>query len=93
MIFVTKDEADYLRQNIKNVKIFKTCRLKNNGSNRGKRYAEETSAVVNLLCQVQSRLKNILQHVCKGGYIPLTYLEKEFIFYDSNRRTSNFHCR
>lgn len=51
MIFVTKDEADYLRQNIKNVK---TCRLKNNGSNRGKRYAEETSAVVNLLAKYRA---------------------------------------
>lgn len=54
MIFVTKDEADYLRQNIKNVKIFKTCRLKNNGSNRDKRYAEETSAVVNLLAKYRA---------------------------------------
>lgn len=54
MIFVTKDEADYLRQNIKNVKIFKTCRLKNNGSNRGKRYAEETSVVVNLLAKYRA---------------------------------------
>ena len=54
MIFVTKDEADYLRQNIKNVKIFKTCRLKNTGSNRGKRYAEETSAVVSLLTKYRA---------------------------------------
>jgi hypothetical protein len=48
MIIVTKDEAEYLRENIKNVRIVKTCRCKNKG-NRGKRYAEETSVVLDLL--------------------------------------------
>ena len=45
VIKVTKDEAEYLRKVIDNVRIIKTCKLKRKG-NRGQRYAEETKPVL-----------------------------------------------
>lgn len=49
MIQITNDEAKYLRENLKNVKVQKTCRLKNNGRSRGKYYVEEEDKVLKAL--------------------------------------------
>lgn len=49
LIQITKDEAKYLRENVKNVKVQRTCLLKNNGKSRGKYYVEETRKVFKAL--------------------------------------------
>ncbi len=57
MIIITKEEAAYLRKIIKDVRIVKTC---NRNSKRGKRYAEESKAVIDALVDYRSK-RNILQ--------------------------------
>lgn len=52
MILTSKEEAEYLKKKIPDVRITQTCQHKNNGKSRGKYYAEETLAVI-------STLKNI----------------------------------
>ena len=54
MVYITKDEAEYLRKVIPEVHIVKTCRLKNK-SNRGKRYAEETRSVITALREYRDK--------------------------------------
>lgn len=54
MVYITKDEAEYLRKTIPDIHIVKTCRLKNKG-NRGKRYAEETRSVITALREYRSK--------------------------------------
>ena len=49
MIQITKDEAKYLRETLKNLKVQRTCLLKNNGKSRGKYYVEETRKVFKAL--------------------------------------------
>ena len=49
LIQITKEEAKYLRENVKNVKVQRTCLLKNNGKSRGKYYVEETHKVIKAL--------------------------------------------
>ncbi len=49
MIQITKDEAEYLRANLKKAKVQRTCLLKNNGKSRGKYYVEETHKVLKAL--------------------------------------------
>jgi hypothetical protein len=57
VIIITKEEAAYLRKIIKDVRIVKTC---NRNSKRGKRYAEESKAVIDALVDYRSK-RNILQ--------------------------------
>lgn len=49
LVQVTKDEAEYLRENVWDVKISKTCRLKRAGKKRGKYYVEEARHVLERL--------------------------------------------
>jgi hypothetical protein len=49
LIQITKDEAEYLRANLKKAKVQRTCLLKNNGKSRGKYYVEETHKVLKAL--------------------------------------------
>lgn len=44
MIEISREEADYLRNELKNINIIKTCRSKSN-TRRGKRYVEESRKV------------------------------------------------
>lgn len=53
MIAITKDEAIILRNKNPNVTIVKTCKLKNQGSRRGKRWVEPTKDVINTLKKIR----------------------------------------
>lgn len=55
LIQITKDEAEYLRENLKNVKVQRTCLLKNNGKSRGKYYVEETHKVFKALADFHKK--------------------------------------
>lgn len=46
MLCISKEQAEYLRKNIRDVVIVKTCKQ---NSKRGKRYVEETRLVLRLL--------------------------------------------
>ena len=49
MIQITKDEMEFLQKHINGLRSTRTCKLKNKGKKRGKRYVEETGEVINLL--------------------------------------------
>ena len=49
MVKITKSEGKIIREKVKDIKLAKTCTLKNNGSSRGVFYLEETKNNLNLL--------------------------------------------
>jgi hypothetical protein len=49
MVVITKEEAETLRKLFPDIQIFKTCKLKNKGASRGKRYCPEYRSVIDWL--------------------------------------------
>lgn len=54
MIAITKDEAMALREQNPRVTIVKTCKLKNQGARRGKRWVEPTNEVIKKLKELRN---------------------------------------
>lgn len=52
MIVVTREEAEKLREKIKDVHITKTCKFKNKSS-RGRYYAEPTKKVLQIIADIR----------------------------------------
>lgn len=52
---ITKDEAKYLES--RGIYLPKTCRLKNNGARRGKKYAPDDKYVQELLAEYRKTVR------------------------------------
>ena len=53
MVEINKQEAELIQKEFPEIKISKSCTLKNNGKQRGKKYAPESPAILAFLANLR----------------------------------------